>query len=128
MILYLRTDQPIAVIGLHDGTASVIEKSWEAHRRLALELPGAIEDLVAEHGAWAGITGIAVFKGPGSFTGLRIGATVANTIAYARALPIIGETGDDWLHKAVQQLVAGHDGSIVLPHYGADPHITQQKK
>lgn len=34
------------------------------------------------------ITAVAIYVGPGSFTGLRVGAAIANTLSYALSLPI----------------------------------------
>jgi tRNA threonylcarbamoyladenosine biosynthesis protein TsaB len=42
------------------------------------------------------ISGIGVMKGPGSFTGLRIGLTVVNTLADSLNIPIVGAMGDNW--------------------------------
>jgi tRNA threonylcarbamoyladenosine biosynthesis protein TsaB len=36
------------------------------------------------------LTGVAVSRGPGSFTGLRIGMSVAKGFAYANSIPIVG--------------------------------------
>lgn len=37
------------------------------------------------------ISGIEVFEGPGSFTGLRVGISVANSLAYSLGIPINGK-------------------------------------
>jgi tRNA threonylcarbamoyladenosine biosynthesis protein TsaB len=51
----------------------------------------SIEWLLARVGAQPGaITAVAVSKGPGSFTGLRIGMSVAKAIAFANEAPIVG--------------------------------------
>jgi tRNA threonylcarbamoyl adenosine modification protein YeaZ len=52
------------------------------------------------------ITEIRVAVGPGSFTGLRVGATVANTLAYLLNIPVNG-------------LPAGKAGkrTLVIPSY-----------
>ena len=71
------------------------------------------------------IKGLAVFTGPGSFTGLRIGITTMNTIAYALDIPIVGTTGDDWLADGLARLRAGENDRIVTPHYGKPPNITK---
>lgn len=38
----------------------------------------------------AGVEGVAVSTGPGSFTGLRIGVTFAKSFAFARGIPVAG--------------------------------------
>ena len=42
------------------------------------------------------IEGIFVIKGPGSFTGLRVGISVANTFAHELDVPIFGLRTDEW--------------------------------
>lgn len=127
MILYIRTDSPIAIIGLWDETKHAIheEKQLELGRSMAKELPGHIEALV---GDWQRLGGIVAFKGPGSFTGLRIGITCANTLAYGLGVPVVGAVGGDWIASGVRQLAERKNERIVLPEYGGEAHITKPRK
>ncbi len=88
-----------------------------------------IEALLKKNQAEFGdLIGIIVFEGPGSFTSLRIGLTVANTIAYAQQIPIVGATGDDWIQIALSKLKIAKLGDYVMPVYGAEANITKPKK
>ena len=105
------------------------DATWQADRELAKGLLGYIQtQLESQSKTWTDLTGLGVLKGPGSFTGLRIGITVLNTVAYAQHIPIVGETGDDWLKVAVQRLLNGESDSIVLPEYGGEANITLPRK
>lgn len=129
LILSIRTDAPEAEIGLHDGDQQLAQRRWSAHRELAVTLHRRIQDALDDIGKQLGdLTGIACFQGPGSFTGLRLGMTVGDALAYGLGIPIVATTGDDWLQHAVERLQAGEDEHIALPLYGSPPHITQQKK
>jgi len=55
------------------------------------------------------IDGVAVSRGPGSYTGLRIGATVAKTLCYCLDVPLIGVS----TLRAIAQSVAGLDVTAV---------------
>jgi hypothetical protein len=83
------------------------------------------------------ISGIAVVKGPGPFTALRIGIATANTLGYALKVPLIGilknESGimnqelgidDELISKLEKKLEKAKKGSIVEPEYGREPNIT----
>lgn len=129
IILTLRTDKPEAEIALIDGDKVLEQKTWLAHRQLAETLHSVIKETLQKQGKeWDEIQGIVVYKGPGSFTGLRIGLSVANALAFGVGASIVGQTGDDWRKEGIKELLAGQNQKQVLPEYGADVHITQQKK
>ena len=110
-----------------DGTREVVQ--WEAGRSLAKEMFGYLRDLLEARGmAFRDIKGVGVFRGPGSYTGLRIALTVLNTFAAAQQVPIVGAVGDAWSDDCLARLTAGEDDKVVLPEYGADAHITKPRK
>jgi tRNA threonylcarbamoyladenosine biosynthesis protein TsaB len=130
MILTLRTDSPDAEIGLYStGGEQLSYYQWHADRRLAKELLREIRNnLLAAGSDWQDISGLVVFEGPGSFTGLRIGITVANTLAYSLDKPIVAAKGEHWLEIGMDLLKNGHNDRLVLPHYGSEAHITLPKR
>lgn len=126
MILALRTDKSQTEIYLLDQNGKIQQqKIWNSGRELARDLPGEIDDLLG--GDYDQLTGVVAFKGPGSFTGLRIGLNVANAISYAQNIPVVAINGDDWLQNGVAKLNDGQNDKIALPEYGAKPHITPPK-
>ena len=132
LVLSIRTDKPEAEIGLYQDHTEVAYKAWLAHRQLAETLHQEIRDLLAAHGkTLQDIEGIICFQGPGSFTGLRIGITVANTLAYALEVPIIAagnEQQSDWRQEAISHLLTGESDITALPEYGSEANITLSKK
>lgn len=129
MILTIRTDKPEAEIGLHDDEKRLAYETWEAHRQLSSTILTKIRSMIESQGKdWQDITGVVCFVGPGSFTGLRIGVTVANTIAATLEVSIAGTNGDDWITEGVQRVLSGKATKLVVPFYGRDPHITTPKK
>jgi tRNA threonylcarbamoyladenosine biosynthesis protein TsaB len=91
MLVAIDTATGYASLALHDGFQVRGEHTWESPRRHTVELlprlVAALDqlDVNAEH-----LSGIAVTRGPGSFTGLRVGLAVAKGLALARGLPLIG--------------------------------------
>lgn len=125
IVLTLRTDKPEAEIGLYEGQEQLAYQIWTAHRQLAETIHHKIDEILNKSSkSIADIGGIACYKGPGSFTGLRIGLSVANALAYSLGIPIVGATGDDWAKQAIKRLLSGNKGKIVVPEYGASPRTT----
>lgn len=128
MILLLDTSTPLCKLTLIDGDWRY-DDEWQADRTLARDLLAYLRDQLAKnHKTFADITGIGAFRGPGSFTGLRIGLTVLNTMADAQAIPIVGGTETDWQDEVITKLVDGINEKIVLPFYGSDANITKPRK
>ncbi len=128
MILLLDTSTPTCKLTLVEGDWRY-DGQWEAARELAKGLLGYLQDQLEKNGkTWADISGIVAFQGPGSFTGLRIGLTVLNTLADAQHIPIVGAQGEAWQEDGLDRLEAGENDEIVMPEYGAEAHITQPRK
>ena len=128
MILLLDTSTPTCKLTLI-GDDWRHDDEWQADRQLADGLLSYLESHLTSKGtSWDDITGIAVFKGPGSFTGLRIGMSVLNALAHAKQVSIVGTTGDDWQTDALRRLRSGEDDKIVLPFYGREANITKPRK
>jgi tRNA threonylcarbamoyladenosine biosynthesis protein TsaB len=129
VLVSIRTDKPEAEIGLYDGKTQIAYVQWQAHRQLAETIHGHLRTMLAEHGKTVhDVSGIVCFQGPGSFTGLRIGLTVANALASSLRVPIVACQDPMWLETGIQKLLDGEDDGVALPFYGADVHITPQKK
>ncbi len=128
MILLLDTSIPEAKLTVvTEGVQQ--EVSWHADRQLAKGLLDWMRRVLEEHDStWQDITGIGVYRGPGSFTGLRIGIAVCNTLADSLDVAIVGETGDDWRDLAIDRLSAGETDRVVLPEYGSAARITTPRK
>lgn len=129
MILGLRTSDSTCHMFLVDGAKTIIKKDWLAERRLSKELLGELEVFLAENNcSFEELTGLIIFRGPGSYTGLRIGISVMNALAYGLHVCIVGETGNNWLAASQSRLESGDNDRIVIPEYGGLPHITTSKK
>lgn len=130
MILALRTDKPEAELHLLDAAGTEIAvHTWQAHRELAATLVTTIHKfLEQQHTGTKELTGLIVFSGAGSFTGLRIGATVANALAYANKLPIAAGEGEDWIAVGLAKLKSTKPGEYVIPTYDREPNITKPKQ
>ncbi len=128
MILLLDTSTPLCRLILVGGEQSY-ESEWQADRGLARGLLAYMSEQLALHGSsYDTLTGLGVLQGPGSFTGLRIGMTVLNTIADAQQIPIVGCLGDTWAEEVIAALRAGRNDRVVLPFYGRDANITTPRK
>lgn len=129
LIVTLRTENPEAEVALFDGGNLLVQEKWQAHRQLAETLHGKIRGLLAGRGKeFKDLGGIVVYHGPGSFTGLRIGLSVANALAASYDLPMSGTAGEEWRTNGVANILAGiHTAPAIFPVYGAPVRITAQK-
>lgn len=110
MKMYLDTSTPETILRLDDT-----EYKYNFDRDLAEKLLAFIHDKLAEnHQTFQDITEITFMSGPGSFTGLRIGATIINTLASELNIPLYDHHGKK--HQ------------IIIPDYGRPANISKPKK
>lgn len=110
MKLYLDTSTPETILRLGNK-----EYKYVFANDLAEKLLDFIhQKLQANQQTWRNITEITFMSGPGSFTGLRIGATIVNTLAHELKIPLYNHHG--------------HKVPIIIPEYGREANISQPKK
>ncbi|MBR2741765.1 tRNA (adenosine(37)-N6)-threonylcarbamoyltransferase complex dimerization subunit type 1 TsaB [Candidatus Saccharibacteria bacterium] len=110
MKLYLDTSTPETILTLDNK-----EYKYYFDKDLAEKLLGFIHEKLQENGkTWQDISEIHFMSGPGSFTGLRIGAAIINTLAHELNIPLYD-------HR-------GQKHPIIIPDYGRPANISQPKK
>jgi len=90
-ILSIETSTEICSVALHDSMA--ILGYCEVHEGMmhSKKLAGLIQELLEGENLSTGeLNAVAVSKGPGSYTGLRIGVSMAKGICFAHSIPLIG--------------------------------------
>ena len=91
MLLAIDTATQIASLALHDGGRLWAEETWQSANKHTVELMPAIVRTCERAGVVPeALSAVAVSIGPGSFTGLRIGISVAKGLALARSIPLVG--------------------------------------
>lgn len=105
MILAIDTATDWIGLALHDGGAVLAESGWRSKRTQTIELAPAVARLWARTGiSAADLNAVAVAIGPGSYTGLRVGLSLAKGIALAQKLPLVGVPTLDIVAAAVHRL------------------------
>ena len=131
MILALDTSTPITELFLADSGGKILKQiKAETGNQLSEQLLQIIEDALKDADLkLSNLTGLIFVSGPESFTGLRIGASTVNALAYSLNIPVVGiPMGPDWLIKGLARLNDMEDDKIVKLEYGAEAHITKQRK
>ena len=110
MKLYLDTSTPETILKLDDQTY----KHNFGHDLAEKLLSWINEKLQTNNKTWHDITEITFMSGPGSFTGLRIGATIVNTLAHELDIPLKNHLGESV--------------KIIIPNYGRPANISKPRK
>lgn len=90
MLLAIETSSRVGSVALFEGPDLVAQHSFSHGLQNAARLLPLIEEMCHQRGIGArDIGAVAVSIGPGSFTGLRIGVTLAKTLAFATGAKLI---------------------------------------
>ena len=91
MELSIDTASEIASVALSREGVLQAEVTWRCRRNHTVELLPTIERLLAQGGAAKeDLKAVFVCIGPGMYTGLRVGVSTAQGLAYALKLPVVG--------------------------------------
>ncbi len=115
MLLAIETATDRASVALGLPGADPLEENVAGARRHAAALLPMIQALLRRAGAsLADVSGVVLSDGPGSFTGLRVGASVAKALVHARGLPL-------WVAPSLLVRAAGvaREDAVVLAVAGA---------
>jgi tRNA threonylcarbamoyladenosine biosynthesis protein TsaB len=91
--MLLAVDTSTAQVGLavYDGAQVISEYAWRSYQRHTVELAPAIFELLSRCALkMDDVHALGVALGPGSFTSLRVGLSLAKGLALSRQLPLIG--------------------------------------
>ena len=90
MILCLETATPVCSVALNDGTKNLALRECKGQNAHSEKITIYIDEVLREAGInYQQLDAVAVSKGPGSYTGLRIGVSTAKGVCYAAGLPLM---------------------------------------
>ena len=118
MILCLETATPICSVALNDGTETLALRECKGQNAHSEKITIFIDEVLKEAGIqYHQLNAVAVSKGPGSYTGLRIGVSTAKGICYAADLPLMAV---DTLHAMAYGMrdklgSEMHSGDLFVP-------------
>src|SRR6476619_492243 len=107
LLLSLETSSPVCSVALHrlDGGALLGQSELRLDKSHSTHLTVLIEQLLANTGhQLADLAAVAVSDGPGSYTGLRIGAAAAKGLCFALDIPLVAVST---LRALAAQVAAG---------------------
>lgn len=119
-LLCIETSTEVCSVALvADGTVvDVLEDcSGQSHAKMLTQFT---DDLMKKNGwAYADLDAVAVSEGPGSYTGLRIGVSVAKGICYAVSVPLLAVSPLEAMASAVSGKLksrgAGSNSDMLCP-------------
>ena len=117
MIICIETATNVCSAALCDSEGVIAMRESADIKAHALKLTLYIEELLKDAGISAtDLKAVAVSKGPGSYTGLRIGVSVAKGIAFGASLPLIGvETTLSMTMGLIQKMEKVDENTIFCP-------------
>lgn len=132
MFLYLDTSSEEAKIKLFNKSGKIHDqKNWQSQKNQSEELLTEIDNILLKNNLnKSELFGIIVNQGPGSYTGLRVGLSTANAIAFSLNIPILGVkngANSAKIKKIVSSFDKGSQKSLILPVYKYPAKITKPK-
>jgi tRNA threonylcarbamoyladenosine biosynthesis protein TsaB len=114
-ILSIETATPVCSVAIHRGDHLVAQAEFHVDKVHATALTPTIDFLLQQCGIQKQeLSAVAVSKGPGSYTGLRIGVAVAKGLCFTLGIPLIGVETLQAMALGMGPLAA-KDNSLICP-------------
>lgn len=111
-ILQLETATSVCSVAIAKNGQTVVEKHLDEPNVHASHLTVLIDELMQMAGiTYRDLSAVAVSKGPGSYTGLRIGVSTAKGMGFALEIPLLSVNTLEMMHLAV----AKKEGAFICP-------------
>ncbi len=118
MLLALDTATQLISLALYDGYNLLAEQTWHTAFNHSVQLAPTLQSLLDRADvASTDLTALAVCIGPGSYSGLRVGVSLAKGMAAVRHLPLVGVSALDIIAAAQPHY---SDGLIVVVQAGRE--------
>lgn len=115
MILAIETSGAICGVALHNGTEIVALREDDRPRIHDAVLVDQVKGVLADAGVSAdALTAVACSIGPGSFTGLRIGLSVAKGLCFSLGIPLVAVPTLDSLAFAARDVATLHECDRII--------------
>jgi tRNA threonylcarbamoyladenosine biosynthesis protein TsaB len=115
LILSIETATSVCSVAIHRGSHLVAQAEFHVDKVHATALTPTIDFLLQQCGVRKQeLSAIAVSKGPGSYTGLRIGVAVAKGLCFTLGIPLIGVETLEAMALGMRSLAA-KDNSLICP-------------
>jgi tRNA threonylcarbamoyl adenosine modification protein YeaZ len=103
LILAINTASKENGIALLTGERVLEEATWISESNDSLKVLPEVVKLLDQAGkGWKDLTHVFVVKGPGGYTRLRVGITIANTLAWLLKIPLLTtDIFEVWEHRIV---------------------------
>jgi tRNA threonylcarbamoyladenosine biosynthesis protein TsaB len=122
----------LIIFKFKNNSFSIFSKySFKRNYHQAEKLLPAIDKLFKKNKKTpANLRGVVVITGPGPFTALRVGVTIANTMAFALKISVVGIKLDEFkntkelIELSYKKFKKAKLKKIAIPFYGKEPNIT----
>jgi len=134
MLLAIDTATRVASIALYSADGVLAEATWRSRENHTVELTTQIVRLLElAHVQKSDLKAIGVALGPGSFTGLRVGMSVAKGLAFGSKIPLLGVPTLDviaqahaWQALPIWAILAAGRGRYSVARYTARRGIAKR--
>lgn len=115
IVLGLETSGLAGSVALLEDGAVAAERTFREGMRHGRDLVPTIREFLEARGRRVADLGlIAVGRGPGSYTGLRVGLACAKALAYASGVPLVGVNSLDVTIRNADDIAPGRHAAVVL--------------